>query len=92
MINPTAHRPGDCGFRRCALRHDAAMFAQRYELMDCVLSAVYLHGLAAEGCDSGILASDIAPTAAEFLQALRDSYREHFHPLRERTDPVSWED
>lgn len=70
----------------------AAMFAQRYELMDCVLSAVYLHGLAAEGCDSGILASDIAPTAAEFLQALRDSYREHFHPLRERTDPVSWED
>lgn len=69
-----------------------AMFAQKYELMDCVLSAVYLHGAAAEGLDSGLLASDIAPFAAEFLQDLRDDYRAHFHPVKQITEDLRWED
>ena len=60
-----------------------AMFAQHFELMDCVLSAVYLHGAAVEGLNSGVLAGDIAPLASTCLEELRASYQGHFHPLKE---------
>lgn len=69
-----------------------AMFAQKFELMDCVLSAVYLHGAAVEGFDSGILAGDIAPAASRYLQELRDSYRNHFRPVKDAEVEIEWED
>jgi NAD(P)H-hydrate repair Nnr-like enzyme with NAD(P)H-hydrate dehydratase domain len=47
------------------------MFAQKYDLVSSVLSAVWLHGRAAEDCYAGITASDIAPAAADILDALR---------------------
>ena len=55
-----------------------AMFAQHFELMDCVLSAVYLHGAAVEGLNSGVLAGDIAPLASTCLEELRASYQGTF--------------
>ena len=48
-----------------------AMFAQQYDLVSAVLSAVWLHGRAAEDCYAGMTASDIAPAAADILDALR---------------------
>lgn len=51
----------------------AAMFAQHYELITSVISAVYLHGAASEGRDFGLLASELAPRAAEVLRKLRAS-------------------
>lgn len=69
-----------------------AMFAQKYELMDCVLSAVYLHGAAAEGVDSGLTAGEIAPYAAGYLQDLRADYQAHFHPMKPVNEQLRWED
>ena len=69
-----------------------AMFAQHFELMDCVLSAVYLHGAAVEGLNSGVLAGDIAPLASTCLEELRASYQGHFHPLKEEEKTIEWED
>ncbi len=48
-----------------------AMFAQKYDFVTCVLAGVYLHGAASEGADFGLLASEIAPKAAERLQKMR---------------------
>jgi NAD(P)H-hydrate repair Nnr-like enzyme with NAD(P)H-hydrate dehydratase domain len=69
-----------------------AMFAQHFELMDCVLSAVYLHGAAVEGLNSSVLAGDIAPLASTRLEELRASYQRHFHPLKEEEKTIEWED
>ena len=69
-----------------------AMFAQHFELMDCVLSAVYLHGAVVDGLNSGILAGDIAPLASTCLEELRDSYQRHFHPLKAEERAIEWED
>lgn len=69
-----------------------AMFAQHFELMDCVLSAVYLHGAAVEGLNSSVLAGDIAPLASTCLEELRASYQRHFHPLKEEEKTIEWED
>ena len=69
-----------------------AMFAQHFELMDCVLSAVYLHGAVVDGLNSGILAGDIAPLASTCLEELRDSYQRHFHPLKAEERAIESQD
>ncbi len=48
-----------------------AMFAQGYDMVECVLAAVYLHGLASEDVEAGMTAGDIAPAAMNILQDAR---------------------
>jgi hydroxyethylthiazole kinase-like uncharacterized protein yjeF len=48
-----------------------SFLAQGYDQLTATLAAVYLHGAAAEGCDSGILAGEIADCAANILQSWR---------------------
>lgn len=48
-----------------------AMFAQGYDMVEAVHAAVYLHGLASEGIEAGMTASDIAPNAMAILQDAR---------------------
>ncbi len=49
----------------------AAMFAQGYDMVEAVHAGVYLHGLASEGIEAGMTASDIAPNAMAILQDAR---------------------
>lgn len=48
-----------------------AMFAQGFDMVESVHAAVYLHGLASEGIEAGMTASDIAPNAMAILQDAR---------------------
>jgi NAD(P)H-hydrate repair Nnr-like enzyme with NAD(P)H-hydrate dehydratase domain len=49
-----------------------ALLAQRFDPWQCALAAVWLHGAAVAGLgDVGVVASDVAPRAAEALRALR---------------------
>ena len=48
-----------------------AMFAQDFDLVSSTLSAIWLHGEAVAGRHAGVTAQDIAPAAAEVLEALR---------------------
>jgi hypothetical protein len=48
-----------------------SFLAQGYDQLTATLAAVYLHGAASEGCDSGILAGEIADCAANILQSWR---------------------
>lgn len=48
-----------------------AMFAQGYDMVEAVQAAVYLHGLASEGIEAGMRASDIAYNAMDILQEAR---------------------
>ena len=48
-----------------------AFLAQKFDAVESVLSAVYLHGLSAEGRFAGFLAGEIAPAAARILESMR---------------------
>ncbi len=48
-----------------------AMFAQKFDFVSSVISAVYLHGAASEGQDCGLLAGEIANLAVTYLQKFR---------------------
>lgn len=48
-----------------------AFLAQRFDALESVLAAVWLHGRAVEGRRAGITAGDVAPLAASTLDALR---------------------
>jgi ADP-dependent NAD(P)H-hydrate dehydratase / NAD(P)H-hydrate epimerase len=52
-----------------------AMLAQGFDLAEAVLSAVYFHGLAAEGYYAGFTAGDIAPNAMALVAEARSEYR-----------------
>ena len=47
------------------------LFAQHFDAVQATLAATWLHGRAGEGCDVGLVASDIAPRAAAELTTLR---------------------
>lgn len=51
-----------------------AMFAQGYDMVESVLSAVYFHGLSAEGLEAGFTAGEIAPNAMALVHDARVSY------------------
>jgi NAD(P)H-hydrate repair Nnr-like enzyme with NAD(P)H-hydrate dehydratase domain len=52
-----------------------AMLAQGFDLAEAVLSAVYFHGLAAEGYYAGFTAGDIAPNAMALVAEARSEYQ-----------------
>lgn len=51
-----------------------AMFAQRYDMVESVLAAVYFHGLSADGFEAGFTAGDIAPNAMALIADARAEY------------------
>lgn len=51
-----------------------AMFAQGYDMVESVLTAVYFHGLSAEGLEAGFTAGEIAPNAMALVHDARVSY------------------
>ena len=50
-----------------------AMFAQKFDMVEATLSAVWLHGRAVEGLEAGVTASSVARRAADLLNKLRQS-------------------
>lgn len=54
-----------------------AMFAQKFDFVSAVLSAIYLHGAASEQIDCGLLAGDIAPAALHELQKMRTAIKKN---------------
>lgn len=48
-----------------------AFFAQGYDMVTATLAAVWLHGQAAAGSHAGLVASEVAPRAADVLDRLR---------------------
>lgn len=48
-----------------------ALFAQQFDLVSATLGAVWLHGASADGVYAGMTAGDIAPAAADILDAMR---------------------
>lgn len=49
-----------------------SFLAQKFDVMESVLGAVYLHGLSCDGRYAGFRASDIAVNAASILEELRE--------------------
>ena len=50
-----------------------AMFAQKFDMVEATLSAVWLHGRAVEGIEAGVTASSVARLAADLLDRMRQS-------------------
>lgn len=55
-----------------------AVFAQGFDLVTSVLSAVWLHGQSIQGRLAGVTASDIAPLSASLLETLRRKNTEKY--------------
>lgn len=49
----------------------AAFFAQKFDLVSATIGAVWLHGEAVKGRAAGVTAGEIAPRAAQILEAMR---------------------
>lgn len=52
----------------------ASLLAQRFDTMEAVLGAVWLHGASPEGCLAGFTAGQIAPAAAKIIHRERLAY------------------